>query len=309
MQALAGAAWWVLVFTSPFVRRATLGELDPVVVVIADLPLFVGASALAAAGARWAAWVATGWTLIVMAGLTAYAVVTGLAGWGVLAMAAASAGSLAALALVQLGRLPTEWVAAGPLAFRPADPRRGRPANVLATALELLVFWGLFLVVIPLGLAFFEQRCGLAVDAALGDVLGSALRWAGGALLVLASALGIWSAAVMSTKGDGTPLPAAMPNRLVIAGPYRFVRNPMAVAGIAQGVAVGLLLGSWLVVAYALAGALFWNLVVRPLEEADLESRHGEAFRRYRAAVPCWRPRLRAFEASELDARAVESFR
>jgi protein-S-isoprenylcysteine O-methyltransferase Ste14 len=31
---------------------------------------------------------------------------------------------------------------------------------------------------------------------------------------------------------------------LVIAGPYRYVRNPMAVAGILQGIAVGWYLGS-----------------------------------------------------------------
>ncbi|MGX5696352.1 methyltransferase family protein [Agromyces soli] len=302
VQAIGGAAWWIAVFASPLVREATLGGLDPVVVALLDLPLFVGASALAAAGVRWAAWVATGWTLAVTAALTVYALVTGLAGWGVLAMIAASCGSLAALALVQLGRLPTEWVTLGPLGFKPAGRRsgwRGRLADVLGTALEIVVFWGLFLVVIPLALAFFEQRCGLVVDAgAEGQEIGAALRWAALALLLLASALGIWAAAVMSTKGEGTPLPAAMPNRFVIAGPYRFVRNPMALAGIAQGVAVGILLSSWLVVVYAIAGALFWHFVVRPLEEVDLETRYGDGFRRYRAAVRCWWPRLRPVDAA-----------
>ena len=76
-------------------------------------------------------------------------------------------------------------------------------------------------------------------------------------------------------QGAGERLPAAMTNRLVIAGPYRFVRNPMALAGIVQGAAVGLMMSSWLVVAYALAGSLLWNYAVRPLEEADLETRFG----------------------------------
>lgn len=104
------------------------------------------------------------------------------------------------------------------------------------------------------------------------------------------SALGLWSAVVMSTLGDGTPLPSAMPSRLVIAGPYRWIRNPMAVAGIAQGAAVGLILQSWLVVAYAVLGSLVWNYAVRPLEEADLEDRFGEEFQHYRATVRCWIP-------------------
>jgi protein-S-isoprenylcysteine O-methyltransferase Ste14 len=96
----------------------------------------------------------------------------------------------------------------------------------------------------------------------------------------------------MSSKGRGTPLPSAMPNHLVIAGPYRWVRNPMAVAGIAQGIGVGLILGSWLVVAYAMIGSLVWNYAVRPLEEADLENRFGPEFRRYRSSVSCWLPRV-----------------
>ncbi|RZU65603.1 phospholipid methyltransferase [Microterricola gilva] len=116
----------------------------------------------------------------------------------------------------------------------------------------------------------------------------------GGVILVAASALGVSSAIVMSTAGRGTPLPTAMPTQLVIAGPYRWVRNPMAVSGIVQGVAVGLLLSSWLVVAYAIAGSLLWNYAIRPHEERDLEQRFGDEFRRYRDAVRCWVPRMPA---------------
>lgn len=140
---------------------------------------------------------------------------------------------------------------------------------------------------IPPAVAFLAHRWGLAVT------FPGAATAAGVALLVLASALGLWSAWSIATRGDGTPLPSAMPNRLVVAGPYRLVRNPMAVAGILQGVAVGLLLSSWLVVAYALCGAALWHAFVRPLEEDDLERRFGEEYRRYRARVRCWWPRLR----------------
>ena len=81
-----------------------------------------------------------------------------------------------------------------------------------------------------------------------------------------------------------------MAHRLVIAGPYRRVRNPMAVAGVAQGVAVGLLGTSWLVIVYALAGGVLWHLLVRPLEEQDLASRFGADYQRYRSTVRCWVP-------------------
>ena len=125
----------------------------------------------------------------------------------------------------------------------------------------------------------------------------AAVTIGGGILLAAATALGLWSAVAMAGRGDGTPLPMATARRLVVSGPYRIVRNPMAVAGIAQGVAVGLLCGSRLVVVYALCGSLVWNDLIRPWEEKDLEARFGADYRAYRDRVSCWipqKPRRRA---------------
>ncbi|ASD21760.1 hypothetical protein B7495_06335 [Cryobacterium sp. LW097] len=284
VQAITGAAWWFAVFASPPVRDVTLGGLNPILVAAVDIPLFVGASALAALGVRGAAVVSTAWTGIVAIALAGYATVTTEAGWGVAIMAAATAGSAFALCLVALGRIPTEWMIRGPFAFRPAAVRSAAASHVVSTFSQIAVFWGLFLVVIPLIAAVLERRWAIALQFPAFTVP------LGVAVLMAASALGIWSAIVMSTLGDGTPLPSAMPNSLVIAGPYRWVRNPMAVSGIVQGVAVGLILSSWLVLVYAVAGSLLWNYAIRPHEEADLEQRFGAEFRRYRDAVRCWLP-------------------
>lgn len=291
VQAVGGAAWWVLVATVPVVRVATLGSLDPVLVAVFDVPLFVVASALAAAGVRPAAIVATGWTAVVLLGTATWATVTREAGWGVVAMTGATVGSVLALCLVLLGRVPTELVTSGPLRFRTADPDAARHRHVLGTALQIVVFWGLFLGVLPLVIAAAETRWRLRPP--LPGPLVTALSTTGVVVFVLASVLGLASAVSMSTRGAGTPLPSAMPNRLVVAGPYRIVRNPMALAGLTQGAAVGLVTASWTVLVYAVAGSIVWNCVVRPLEEADLEQRFGDDFRRYAAAVRCWVPRLR----------------
>lgn len=58
------------------------------------------------------------------------------------------------------------------------------------------------------------------------------LNFYGVIILVLCSVLGLYSALVMVRVGKGTPLPLDQTQELVIKGPYRFVRNPMAVAGI-----------------------------------------------------------------------------
>jgi len=299
-QAAGGAAWWIAVSTVPAVRTATLGSLHPFLVALADVPLFVVASALAAAGARAAAVVTTVWTAAVMAALAVWATVTTEAGVGVLVMIGATVGSVLALCLVLLGRIPTEWIASGPLRFRTADPDGGARRHGLATVAQIVVFWGLFLGVLPLVIAFAEHRWRLHPPLPGPVVTASVVL--GAVALVLASALGIASAAAMSSQGAGTPLPSAMPNRLVVAGPYRSVRNPMALAGITQGVAVGLLLSSWMVVVYALAGSIVWNCIVRPLEEADLEHRFGDDFRRYAGRVRCWVPRWPIPASAPVDA-------
>jgi len=284
-QACAGAAWWLAVLLSPFVRHLTLGGLDPLPIAVSDIPLFVIASAVAAFGVRVAAIVATSWTCVVAIALAGYATVTGEAGWGVLVMAVAAGGSVLALCLIVWGLVPTRWLIAGPFAFRTAGAR-STAAMLVATAAQVVVFWGMFLVVGPVILVALEHRWRV------GLVFPAFAQPVGIVVLVLASVLGIWSAAAMVVAGRGTPLPVAMPSQLVVVGPYRFVRNPMAVAGIVQGVAVGLVLSSWLVVAYAVIGSVIWNLAVRPHEEADLEERFGADFSRYRAAVRCWVPRL-----------------
>lgn len=246
------------------------------------------ASAAVACGLRHLVWVAVPWTALVAGGMALYATFTGLAGWGALLMIAAAIGSVAAGLLIWLGRLPTEWILFGPFGIRVA-PAASTSAHVTRTTVQVIVFWGLFLAVFPVIIAFVERRWNLHLP------LPDAARWAGVVVLLAASALGIWSAASMSTRGEGTPLPSATARKLVIAGPYRFVRNPMALAGIAQGVAVGLILDSWLVVVYALCGSLVWNWVVRPLEEADLKGRFGEAYSEYVRGVQCWAPRLTPF--------------
>lgn len=172
--------------------------------------------------------------------------------------------------------------------------------NIAKTLVQSLTLWAIFLFLLPAAIYYLEGSLGLA-----GYRFGS-LFWqvAGVTLFMLGWILAYTSAAFMVVKGEGTPLPADSARKLVVAGPYRYVRNPMAMGSFAQGVAVGLFLGSPLVTLYALTGAVGWNYFVRPWEEMDLERRFGVEFVRYRDAVRCWIPRLRGYEA---EVRAEES--
>lgn len=270
----------------PVVREATLATIDPVAMALWDVPLFVVASAIAAAGQRIAVIVSTAWTIGVTTFLGVFALVTMTAGWGVVLMTAASAASVLACVVILHGSAPTHWLMVGPFRIRPAKAGLPTRRHVGATAGQIVVFWGLALGAVPALLVWVETQWMLHVPVPAGVRIGGAVLFVG------ASAVGLWSGAVMSAHGDGTPLPIATARRLVIRGPYRFVRNPMAVAGITQGIAVGVMLSSWIVVIYAVCGSVVWNGAIRPLEERDLEARFGEEFRRYRDQVRCWMPRL-----------------
>jgi protein-S-isoprenylcysteine O-methyltransferase Ste14 len=115
-----------------------------------------------------------------------------------------------------------------------------------------------------------------------------------GALLVAAGAGVLLHAfARFVVEGLGTPAPVAPPERLVVGGLYRYVRNPMYLAVAATIVGQALILGRPALLLYALAfGAAVWTFV-RLYEEPALARRYGAEYDAYRRAVPGWWPTRR----------------
>lgn len=163
---------------------------------------------------------------------------------------------------------------------RPAPPRR----HLLRTLAWMVVVWTLALLALPAALRGVELLLGVDRWTLPG---AGAVGWV---VLLLASAFGIRCAFAMAS-GEGTPVPFDAAARLVVTGPYRWVRNPMAVSGVAQALGVALLVGSPLYLLVPPAGALLWQVVIRPSEERFLLDRFGAEYAAYRAAVPLWVPR------------------
>ena len=123
-----------------------------------------------------------------------------------------------------------------------------------------------------------------------------------GAILPVAGLIALIQAFVpFVVEGLGTPVPVAAPERLVVGGPYRYVRNPIYVAMLAAIVGQALLLGQ--LGLWRLAAAIWFSAAafVRWYEEPALTRRFGGDYEAYRHAGPaCW-PRLRPGKPSERD--------
>lgn len=128
----------------------------------------------------------------------------------------------------------------------------------------------------------------------LADGLGGlGVQTAGLGLLALGLVLFVASLRRFATLGQGTLAPWDPPRRLVVAGPYRYVRNPMISGVVFVLFGEALLLLSRPHLGWA---ALFLaiNAVYIPLfEEPQLEARFGDAYREYRRHVPRLVPRPR----------------
>jgi protein-S-isoprenylcysteine O-methyltransferase Ste14 len=123
-----------------------------------------------------------------------------------------------------------------------------------------------------------------------------------GAILLVAGLIVLVQAFVrFVVEGLGTPAPIAAPERLVVGGLYRYVRNPMYVAILGAIIGQALLLGQLGLLLYAAALWLIFGAFVRLYEEPTLRRRFGADYEAYRRAVPAWWPRLRPWKSSGPD--------
>ena len=138
---------------------------------------------------------------------------------------------------------------------------------------------------------------GLIPWALTGWRTGTVLVWplrAAGWVMIAAGLLVIVPAFVRFVReGSGTPAPVAETDRLVVGGPYRFVRNPMYLAVMLVIFGQALVLGRLNLLVYGLIAGAAMVAFVKGYEEPRLSALYGEQYDDYRRTVPGWWPRLR----------------
>ena len=185
-----------------------------------------------------------------------------------------------------------------PTPTRPKHPAIARRRPGWARAVIVLAYVAVFWVALPFGLWWL----GRWIDGRLPLTLtpspaGWTLVGTGGALM-LASML------ALGVRGRGLPVSALPPPRLVISGPYRWVRHPVYVGFHLVVVGAGWAIGSgglaWVVGAALLPAWIGYAL----LEERGLRRRFGAAYRSYQSQVGML-PRLDVYRVTQVLARVT----
>ena len=164
------------------------------------------------------------------------------------------------------------------------EPGDGHPFLTAIASLAVgAAFLGLWFWLLPMWLGFKVEMAGAA-----------RWRW----LAAIPSALGfavalrcVWD---FGWTGHGTPAPIAPPQRLVVVGLYRYVRNPMYLGFAAGWIGLWIIFGhaNRTLIAAVAAVALGVHLFVVFYEEPTLQRKFGGQYEEYRRNVKRWWPRI-----------------
>src|SRR5213592_3833218 len=145
------------------------------------------------------------------------------------------------------------------------------------------LFIGFVLVYLP---GRFLAWSGIVAPATTG-----ASQVAGMIMVAIGTVIALWCVFTFVFIGKGTPAPFDPPRRLVIRGPYRFVRNPMYIGAILTLLGAALFYGSLSILIYAGVFFLAIHLFVLLYEEATLRQTFGSDYEMYCRRVKRWCPK------------------
>jgi protein-S-isoprenylcysteine O-methyltransferase Ste14 len=176
-------------------------------------------------------------------------------------------------------------MSAAPRAAR--DSRGRRLLAVMGSAIFFVIAPGTVWGLVPWWLSGWRGHASL---------WGFPLRVVGSLLIIAGVLVVLDSFARFALHGLGTPAPVFPTRHLVVGGLYRYVRNPIYVAGISVIVGQALYFGSLRLLEYA---ALVWlgcHVFVLTYEEPKLRATFGAEYENFCAHVPRWLPRLRPWQ-------------
>ena len=144
------------------------------------------------------------------------------------------------------------------------------------------LFIGLLLVFVPGRILAWS---GIVRPAPFGPI-----ELAGAVVGALGAALALWCVAAFAVVGKGTPAPFDPPRRLVVRGPYRYVRNPMYLGAALALTGAAIFYRSTALFAYVGLFLIATHCFVVWYEEPTLRRLFGDEYRAYCTRIHRWLP-------------------
>lgn len=105
----------------------------------------------------------------------------------------------------------------------------------------------------------------------------------------------LWCSGSFVIHAKGTPIPFTPTKELVVTGLYKFVRNPLYIAGTLVLSGETLLFQSKGLFIYTIVMFGIFHIHVL-MEETHLENTFGNKYEQYRRSVPRWIPRFKSYK-------------
>jgi protein-S-isoprenylcysteine O-methyltransferase Ste14 len=147
-----------------------------------------------------------------------------------------------------------------------------------------------FVVVVPA--VFFVVSYGL--DKYVLEERARAMELVvGGAIGIVGLFFMAWSVLTFVTIGKGTAAPIAPPRKLVVSGPYKLCRNPMAFGAMLYYLGVGTYFGSLRIgIIMFLLTLIIGTVYTKLIEEKELQLKFGADYEEYKKNKPYLIPKL-----------------
>jgi protein-S-isoprenylcysteine O-methyltransferase Ste14 len=167
---------------------------------------------------------------------------------------------------------------------------------LLRHLLSVLLLPATVLILIPI---WITRRWNVSVT--LPDSLVGWMTVAAGAITATIG-LTLFAASLrrFASEGRGTLAPWDPPRRLVVRGPYRYVRNPMISGVLFMLAGMALTIRSWPHVIWTAVFAAVNLLYIPLIEEPMLEARFGDDYRAYKQGVPRFLPLIRPWTGDDV---------
>jgi protein-S-isoprenylcysteine O-methyltransferase Ste14 len=148
-----------------------------------------------------------------------------------------------------------------------------------------------FVIVIPTGLFWISVRYGHLMCYEASSVISIL----GLFLAAMGLSLAIWTVYVQFKKARGTPAPFVATKKLLIEKPFSYCRNPMALGVFIYYLGIAVFTRSYFAIlaVFLFIGCLI--LIIKLLEEKELEHRFGEEYLVYKQQTPFIIPRFGRF--------------